>query len=78
MSLTCVPSILVRVNIVVMKQLDQSNLGTNGFIWLMCLHHCSSLKGIRQEFEQGKSLEAGADAEAVEECCLLAFSLWLA
>ena len=33
---------------------------------------------IAQELKQGRNLEAGADAEAIEECCLLAYSLWLA
>ena len=30
------------------------------------------------ELTQGRNLEAGADAEAVEGCCLLACSSWLA
>ena len=30
------------------------------------------------EGSQGRNPEAGADAEAMEECCLLAFSSWLA
>jgi hypothetical protein len=29
------------------------------------------------EERQGRILEVGADAEAMEECCLLACSLWL-
>ena len=31
-----------------------------------------------QELKQGRDLEVGADAEAIEECCLLACSLWFA
>jgi hypothetical protein len=31
-----------------------------------------------QELKQGRNLEAGADAEAMEECCLLDCSLWFA
>ena len=31
-----------------------------------------------QEFKEAENLEAGADAEAMEECCLLACSPWLA
>jgi hypothetical protein len=31
-----------------------------------------------QELTQGRDLEAGADAEAMEGCCLLACSSWLA
>ena len=30
-----------------------------------------------QELKQGRNLEVGADAEAMEECCLLTCSLWL-
>jgi hypothetical protein len=30
-----------------------------------------------QELKQGRNLEAAADAEAMEEFCLLACSLWL-
>jgi hypothetical protein len=30
-----------------------------------------------QELKQYGNLEAGADAEAMEECCLLVFSSWL-
>ena len=33
---------------------------------------------IAQELKQGRNLEAGADAEAIEECCLLACFPWLA
>jgi hypothetical protein len=31
-----------------------------------------------QELKQGRNLEAGVDADATEECCLLACSPWLA
>jgi hypothetical protein len=31
-----------------------------------------------QELKQGKNLEAGADAGAMEGCCLLTCSPWLA
>jgi hypothetical protein len=30
-----------------------------------------------QELTQGRNLEAGVDAETMEECCLLAYFLWL-
>jgi hypothetical protein len=33
-------------------------------------HHKRKLE---QELTQGRNLEAGADAEAMEECCLLAY-----
>jgi hypothetical protein len=31
-----------------------------------------------QELKQGRNLEAGADTEAMEACCLLTFLTWLA
>jgi hypothetical protein len=54
----------------VMKHCDQSNLGRKRFIQLM-------LKS-GQELKQGRNLEAGADPEAMEGCCLQACSSWLA
>ena len=62
-------SVLVRVSIALMKHRGQkSKLGRKGFIWLILPHHCSS----GQELIQGRNVEAGAGAEAMEECCLLA------
>jgi hypothetical protein len=55
-----------------MKHDNQKPLGTKAFISLtvyITVHH---QKQGGQEFRQGRSLEAGAAAEAVEECCLLA------
>ena len=69
--------VLVSVTIAVMKHYDQSNLGRKGFIWLhfhIVVHH-SRKSG--QELKQGRNLEAGADAEAMEAFCLLACSPWL-
>jgi len=37
------------------------------------VHHQRKLG---QELKWGKNLEAGADAEAMEECCLLACFSW--
>jgi len=37
-----------------------------------------SLKKISTELKQGRNPEAGADAETMEGCCLLACSSWLA
>jgi hypothetical protein len=34
----------------------------------------STRRKSRQELKQGRNLKAGADAEAMEECCLLACS----
>jgi hypothetical protein len=44
-------------------------VGRKRFIWLTLPHHCSSTKEVRT----GTQLEAGADAEATEDCCLLAY-----
>ena len=49
-----------------------------GFFQLAVPHHSPSLKEIRAGAWAGSGsgdLEAGTDAEAVEECCLLAGSL---
>jgi hypothetical protein len=50
----------------VLKRHEQNNLGRKEFSWLTLSHHCSSSKEVRQELTQGRNLEAGADAEAVE------------
>jgi hypothetical protein len=65
----------VRVAIAVIKR--HGYLWRSGFIWLPLLHHGSSLKEIKTE-SQGRNLEAGADAEAMEGCSLLVCSSWLA
>lgn len=57
------------------KTLCQSKLGRKGLIWLTVPHH---ERKSGQELKQGKNQAAGIDAEAVEECCLLACSSWLA
>ena len=63
---------LVWVSIGSTKYHDQkSKLGKKGFIGF-------HLRESGQEFKQGWNLEAGADAEAVEICCLLNCSPWLA
>lgn len=36
------------------------------------------IEGGQQKFKQGRNMETGADAESMEECCLLACSQWLA
>jgi hypothetical protein len=45
-----------------MKHHEQRNLERRGFVWLMLLHHCSSLEEVEAR-TQGKKLEAGIDAE---------------
>jgi hypothetical protein len=48
--------------------------GRKGFLWLIHPHWRMS----GQELKLGRNLEAGADAEAMEGCCLLACCSWLA
>jgi hypothetical protein len=43
----------------------------------MLPNHCSSLKDVRTGI-QGRNLEAEVNAEAMEGCCLLDGSSWLA
>lgn len=67
--------ILVRVSIAVMKHHNQSNLGRKALfvlhIHINTVHH---QRKSEQKLKHSKKLEVGADAEAVEELCLLAFS----
>jgi hypothetical protein len=54
---------------------------TRGEKGLFSLHFHTTVHHQRksgQEVKQGQNLEAGADEEAMEECCLLACSPWLA
>jgi hypothetical protein len=55
----------------VIKHCDQKHLGEDYRV----LHHSPSLREARTG-TQGRNLEAGADAEAMEGCCLLACSSW--
>ena len=71
-------SAYLRVSIAATEQDDQGNLGKE-------VYFSSHFQGIvhsrvksRQELTQGRNLEAGTDAEAMEGCCLLACSPWLA
>jgi hypothetical protein len=54
----------------------RSKLGRKGFIQLTLPHCCSSSKEVRTRTQTGQ--EAGADAEAMEGCSLLACLPWLA
>jgi hypothetical protein len=58
-------------NIMTMKK-----LGRKEFIQLTLPHCCSSPKEVRTETQTGQ--EAGADAEAMEGCSLLACFPWIA
>ena len=52
--------------------MTNSNLGRRKCLWLMHPDlQYSSLPELRQELQPGRILEAGAEAEAMEECCLL-------
>jgi hypothetical protein len=64
-----------RVIIVVMKHHKRNNLGRKGFICLKLSRHCSLSE---EELKQGRKLEGGADAKAMEGCCLLTYSSWFA
>ena len=59
------------MSIIVMKHHDQKQLGKEGvYLWLIYPESWST------EGSHGVNLEAGADTEAMEKCCLLAcFSL---
>jgi hypothetical protein len=56
--------------------MTRSKLGRKGFTWLTLPHCCSSPKEFRTGTQAGQ--EAGADAEAMEGCYLLAYFPWLA
>jgi hypothetical protein len=69
-------AVLVRVSIPGQNIMTKKQLGKKGFIQLTFPHCCSSLKEVRTEIQAGQ--EAGADAEAMEGCPLLACFPWLA
>jgi hypothetical protein len=56
--------------------MTKKQLKKKGFIQLTLPHCCSSPREVRAGTQAGQ--EAGADAEAVEECSLLACFPWLA
>jgi hypothetical protein len=65
-------SVLVRVSIPAQTSWPRSKSGRKGFIQLTLPHCCPSLKEVRTGTQAGQ--EAGADAEAMEGCSLLACS----
>jgi hypothetical protein len=67
---------LVRVSIPAQNIGSRSKLGRKGFIQLTLLHCCSATKEVRTGTQAGQ--EAGAAAEAMEGCFLLACFPWLA
>jgi hypothetical protein len=68
--------VLVRDSIPAQTSWPRSKLGRKGFIRLTLPNHCSSLKEVRTGTQAGQ--EAGADAEVMEGCFLLACFPWLA
>jgi hypothetical protein len=70
------PTVLVRVSIPAQISWPRSKLGRKGFIRLTLPYCCSSPKEVRTAIQAGQ--EAGADAEAMEGCSLLACFPWLA
>jgi hypothetical protein len=72
-------SVLVQVSIAVTKRHDQK--ASWGERDLFGLHFYSIInygRKSRQELKQGRNPEAGAESEAMEGCCLLVCSPWLA
>lgn len=65
---TCCPSLVCAA---VINPMSESSSGRKGFIWRTVLHHSLLFKEVRTG-TQGKHLEAGNEAEAIERCCLLA------
>jgi hypothetical protein len=58
------------------SNMTKEQLWRKGFIQLTFPHCCSSLKEVRTETQAAQ--RAGADAEAMEGCSLLACFHWLA
>ena len=69
-------TVLVKVSIPAQTSWARSKLGRKGFIWLILPYCCSSPKEVRTGTQAGQ--EAGAVAEAMEGCSLLACFPWLA
>ena len=73
--LTSMLTVFVRVTIATTDHHDKSYVGRKAFIWLTFTSHCFSWREVRTGTKQGRNLEVGADAEAMEGCCLLVCSL---
>jgi hypothetical protein len=69
-------TVLVRVSIPVQNIMTKMQVGAEkGLFSLNILHRCSSPKEVRPGTQAGQ--EAGADAEVIEGCSLLACFPWL-
>jgi hypothetical protein len=58
--------------------MTKSKLGGKGLFSLYFRIAAYYKRKSGQEFKQGRNLGVGADADAIEGCCLLACSSWLA
>ena len=69
-------SALVRVSVAATKHHHQNNLEGKGIglYFQSTVHHQKT----GQKLKEGRNLEAGADVETMEGCCILACSSWLA
>ena len=69
-------SVLVRVSVPARNIMTKEQVREKGFIQLTLPHCCSSAEEVRTGTQAAQ--EAGADAEAMEGCYLLACFPWLA
>lgn len=72
-SFSSIPFLLLFF-IVVIKDWSKTNFRRKGFTWATCPDQSPSLREAKAR-AKGRNLEAGAEAEAMEECCLVACSL---
>ena len=63
--------VLVRVTIAMMKHYDKSKLERKGLMLFTAPFNSSLSKAVREELTQGRNLEVGTEAEAMEECLLI-------
>ena len=71
-----IPPVLVWVTIAMMKT-PKASWGGKGLLTYSSTSIVHHGRKSRQELKQGRNLEAGVDAEAMEGCCLVACSSWL-
>jgi hypothetical protein len=64
--------VLVRVTIAVVEQHDQKQLGEERVYLLTLPYTVHQSQDMNQDMNQVRNLKAGADVEAMEECCFLA------
>jgi hypothetical protein len=71
-------NVLVRVSIAAMKHCEQKVSWRGKDLFGFYFHIVRRQRKSEKEHKYGRSLEAGADTEAMEGCCVLACSSWLA